>query len=420
MAGRAGGSGGEGGDSPTDLPLRRQQHYPPNVPLSRSSGHSRGSASASISGITHGMTPGRRESGLVLPTWQADSEVSKCPVCNTDFSFFHRKHHCRKCGRVVCGACSSHRITIPTQYVVQPPGALGSEAQTTASQGQSAPGGGETVRVCNPCVPDPWTPTTAQDVPDEPDRRRSIGVLPPPPPPRYPSTVARSRAQTFQSGPTNLSRNANPYNRGPPPPFPSVGVPSQRWSPSTDSINALIREPHHSSAVPSPVRPPQRYTQRTAHDNVAFPEPPRYQPSPPAGPPPQRPKRKVREEDECPVCGRELVPYELVRQTHIEHCIAQRLGEAPSPSSTTFTSSTPLGISTASYRPRGMALYYATEKDCTAEDGEAQECVICLEDFQPGDEMGRMECWCKFHRTCIRQWWDTKGTGACPTHQLHD
>ena len=67
-----------------------------------------------------------------------------------------------------------------------------------------------------------------------------------------------------------------------------------------------------------------------------------------------------------------------------------------------------------------MAIYKATEKDCMNEDSEAQECVICFEEFQPGDEMGRMECLCKFHRVCIRQWWDTKGAGSCPTHQLHD
>ena len=68
----------------------------------------------------------------------------------------------------------------------------------------------------------------------------------------------------------------------------------------------------------------------------------------------------------------------------------------------------------------GMAVYRATEKDCVDEEGEAQECVICFEEFQPGDEMGRLECLCKFHRGCIRTWWDTKGGGTCPTHQLHE
>ena len=82
-----------------------------------------------------------------------------------------------------------------------------------------------------------------------------------------------------------------------------------------------------------------------------------------------------------------------------------------------------------------MVVYQATEKDCIGEDGAIQECVICFEDFEPGTEMGRLECLCKFHKvssrkgseilrelltilqTCIRSWWDTKGAGACPVHQ---
>lgn len=67
-----------------------------------------------------------------------------------------------------------------------------------------------------------------------------------------------------------------------------------------------------------------------------------------------------------------------------------------------------------------MLVYHATEKDAFDEEGEAQECVICFEEFQPGDEMGRLECLCKFHRACIRGWWEMKGRGTCPTHQLHD
>lgn len=31
----------------------------------------------------------------VLPRWQPDVEVTICPICHTQFSFFVRKHHCR-------------------------------------------------------------------------------------------------------------------------------------------------------------------------------------------------------------------------------------------------------------------------------------------------------------------------------------
>ena len=46
-----------------------------------------------------------------------------------------------------------------------------------------------------------------------------------------------------------------------------------------------------------------------------------------------------------------------------------------------------------------MVVYLATEKDCVGEGGEGEaECVICFEEFEVGDEMGRLECLCKFHK----------------------
>ena len=69
-------------------------------------------------------------------------------------------------------------------------------------------------------------------------------------------------------------------------------------------------------------------------------------------------------------------------------------------------------------RTTGILVYHATEKDCQSADGEGEaECVICFEEFAVGDEMGRLECLCRFHRKCIRQWWEMKGPGVCPVHQ---
>jgi FYVE zinc finger len=117
---------------------------------------------------------------IVLPKWQPDSQVAECPICGRQFTFWFRKHHCRKCGRVVCASCSPHRITIPRQFIVHPPQSTstlptsnpvvidltGGSPSTTRSNASSPPatsrrtsypslGGGEEVRLCNPCVPDP-------------------------------------------------------------------------------------------------------------------------------------------------------------------------------------------------------------------------------------------------------------------------
>ncbi|KAF2199182.1 hypothetical protein GQ43DRAFT_473853 [Delitschia confertaspora ATCC 74209] len=45
-------------------------------------------------------------------TWEADAKVPNCPFCQQEFSTYSfRRHHCRMCGRVVCGdprtGCSS-------------------------------------------------------------------------------------------------------------------------------------------------------------------------------------------------------------------------------------------------------------------------------------------------------------------------
>ena len=46
--------------------------------------------------------------------WQKDSEAKDCPHCQSMFTFLTRKHHCRLCGFVVCGACSRHKSPLPT------------------------------------------------------------------------------------------------------------------------------------------------------------------------------------------------------------------------------------------------------------------------------------------------------------------
>ncbi|KAG5988516.1 hypothetical protein E4U43_004727, partial [Claviceps pusilla] len=83
---------------------------------------------------------------FVLPRWQPDAEVTYCPICRAQFSFFVRKHHCR--------------IIIPHQYIVRPPGSdlmMPPRLLIDAYFEPDTLSGGERVRLCNPCVPDPNT-----------------------------------------------------------------------------------------------------------------------------------------------------------------------------------------------------------------------------------------------------------------------
>lgn len=36
-----------------------------------------------------------------------------CQLCFSEFSLTFRRHHCRACGKVVCGACSDNKAPLP-------------------------------------------------------------------------------------------------------------------------------------------------------------------------------------------------------------------------------------------------------------------------------------------------------------------
>lgn len=130
-------------------------------------------------------------------------------------------------------------------------------------------------------------------------------------------------------------------------------------------------------------------------------------------PPPQ-----IAEEDECPVCHRELpartLPNsEVLREAHINICISAHStynGGAPVESSQDGSDTPP----PLAARRTGMFPYLATEKDCV----DSAECTICLEEFEVGVPMARLECLCRFHRACISAWF-VNHPGRCPVHQ-HD
>ncbi|KEQ97804.1 hypothetical protein AUEXF2481DRAFT_545127 [Aureobasidium subglaciale EXF-2481] len=402
---------------------------------------------------------------VVVPRWQPDDELSACSICGNAFTFLNRRHHCRRCGRLVCGPCSPHRITIPRQYIVHPPEEalnLDDNTRSRSNTGSSdysenpALGGGETVRVCNPCVPDPnYGP---------PPQQQEEQISPPP--------TTRSRAQTFAAnegttqgisfarmfGSLNTSESGQTTCQSAPHNARSLSE-FTATAPQPAERRASYRPHLHTAryqALNSVPQRPRSSTQglRTRSDNdTAHSSRSRYRSTSytttniaaaqEAQTRAQQPRTQeaLSEEDECPVCGTRAHPFGTSdssgtseeRERHVEFCISSHLAgpshvETPAEAGTGETETVPvgsipqraasmLGANTARHR---MLIYHATEKDCFDEEGQAQECVICFEEFEEGVEMGRLECLCKFHRACIKGWMETRGRGTCPTHQLHD
>ncbi|KAI8720892.1 hypothetical protein NCS52_00535400 [Fusarium sp. LHS14.1] len=341
------------------------------------------------------------------PRWQPDNEVTYCPICRTQFSFFVRKHHCRKCGRVVCNSCSPHRIIIPYQYIVRPPGSDTTMHQSLLIDGLGAGyfdvndmSGGERVRLCNPCVPDPNTAP-----PQSPSPQATVS-------PRSAHQRSRSSIGSAYGTLPPSNRHGAVFAPG------ASGEPYRYLSPRMRSVTMV--PPSSGSSSPGPSYRQRSGTHQTPVERLLS----GVQSSSPSSYPNrysslgesssrQRalpPTPQIAEEDECPICHRELpsqsLPnFEALRETHITSCIQNH-----------STYGTPRGEGGAPPAPRrtGMYTYPATEKDCI----DDAECTICLEEFTVGVPMARLECLCRFHRACISSWF-VKHPGRCPVHQ-HD
>ncbi|KAI9743124.1 MAG: hypothetical protein M1818_003419 [Claussenomyces sp. TS43310] len=336
---------------------------------------------------------------IVLPRWQPDAEVTYCPICNTQFSFFVRKHHCRKCGRVVCNACSPHRITIPYQFIVQPPSATPISESSSVSFNPDMRDsqrrfierhGGMKVRLCNPCVPDPNT------LPHQTSGREDRWGDAPPSyylnSGNHPFTLdeeamnnlerdsgtfatsrqrellsSRARGMSAASGLTAVERRQDQGQSGRHGSTASdMGAGSSYPSSSSPRMSAR-NEPQGSSRSPRPsyygnVSQTRGHGSRQQSLSVGSTGTPNPQAnyrsllnmvgdthsnplSSDHRPLPAVPR--IAEEDECPICHQELAPrtipdFEDVRAAHIMKCIDEQIaihsGHAPRPRASTYAS----------------------------------------------------------------------------------
>ncbi|KAF3092889.1 hypothetical protein TWF569_007441 [Orbilia oligospora] len=382
-----------------------------------------------------------------IPPWQPDSEVTSCPICRTGFSFFYRKHHCRKCGRVVCAPCSPHRIAIPRSYVVYPPHSIEAElAQSYIdAHGHRIYADGEEgveVRICNECLAGENPSSGRMGL----NRRQSI---------QSPSGGAgRFWQDTGPSAGGNGNSFVSPQGVG------FGGSPSAPRRRTVSSANPFIQPtpafsmPAHRQNLPIA----SQFMSSSSREQQTHSAPPQPQP-------------RLKETDYCPICMTVLPPPnpitkdESAREAHIQQCIENAVGspEVSRRRSTSGTPSNPASLAnntmssqparalsttpsqdqtqthtpgpersrrnTASNRAGGsgrMVVYTATEKDTFAmgndaeADGQKAECVICFEEFEAGDSIARLECFCRYHKKCITDWFNRRMDGQCPVHAMNE
>ena len=47
------------------------------------------------------------------PTWVSDLTAPHCMICQKGFTLLMRRHHCRRCGKLVCHACAPKNNSRP-------------------------------------------------------------------------------------------------------------------------------------------------------------------------------------------------------------------------------------------------------------------------------------------------------------------
>jgi len=63
--------------------------------------------------------------------------------------------------------------------------------------------------------------------------------------------------------------------------------------------------------------------------------------------------------------------------------------------------------------PKNIGSHYI--EDVVKEYRTGVECTICFEEFQEGEKIARLDCFCIFHKACIDRWFEK--SRKCPLHK---
>lgn len=323
--------------------------------------------------------------------WQPDNAAQDCFLCNEVFTFFNRRHHCRKCGRVVCSSCSDQEIKYFPQTAIV-------DADNTVLSCREH----RIYRTCDECVAEIRT------------LRSNLGISS-----FQDQTVASNRNGTngtngnVLTGLTGLTGTSSETNNSTIIKHASVvsARPVNMSSSTLATTNRTDGESDHNLCPVCATNLLSLFLTNFEDGNEA----------------------------------NSLDALESFKEAHISECLVafdftnehMRLQSPPSGSYTRNRMLVynippipqPIYEIVGDARPNSLDTIVRNKEICGLlvsnqsldheKDLIDDECVICLEDLKPGDKVGRLECLCVFHYKCIKDWFSKKSYGECPVHFLH-
>ncbi|KAF9438532.1 hypothetical protein BGZ76_007063 [Entomortierella beljakovae] len=218
--------------------------------------------------------------------WESDHKAIECRECHRKFSLWLRRHHCRRCGHVVCDRCSSHRAMLhPTMVVYDP---TSSEAYLN-HQMLLRRGTVQSYRVCESCYATSLPPRSQSSVSGSTSGagQSSTGSQQQ----YYRVYNGQTSSQTMHHGYINASHNDNNYG---------VYLHSSGYAPDLTS--------HSSSRSSSSSNLQSVPMVRNASSSSLM--------------------------SECPVCGAVLAGLEggkQAQEAHVQECLEGKSGQGSGP-----------------------------------------------------------------------------------------
>ncbi|KAK9989807.1 hypothetical protein SO802_030046 [Lithocarpus litseifolius] len=208
----------------------------PGIRQSQAQPSNEGNASQSQSGNDGNVSRSR-------DFWMPDHSCRVCYECDSQFTIFNRRHHCRLCGRVFCAKCTTNSIPAPSDH----PRYSGREDW-------------ERIRVCNYCFKQ-WSVQGTTVARVDNDNGTQSHAPPSPAISRSPSatSVASSKSScTYQSSCSTVV--STPYSAGPYQRVPYTSAHSPPQSARMDSVmveqHSLTSERSTGASFASAIVPP--------------------------------------------------------------------------------------------------------------------------------------------------------------------